>query len=72
MSPIVYELGLVIVALVAFAVWQTVTLRRDMRITRAAREARETREAGARAGHADCSVESDAIPAAHRTTEKRP
>jgi hypothetical protein len=33
-SPIVYELGLVIVALVVFVVWQTVTLRRDMRITR--------------------------------------
>jgi hypothetical protein len=34
MSPIVYELGLVIVSLVVFVVWQTVTLRRDMRITR--------------------------------------
>jgi hypothetical protein len=33
-SPIVYELGLVIVSLVVFVVWQTVTLRRDGRITR--------------------------------------
>jgi heme exporter protein D len=44
MSPIVWELGLTVVALVGFAVWQTVTLKRDMRITRERRE-REAREA---------------------------
>jgi hypothetical protein len=55
-SPIVYELGLVIGGLVAFVVWQTVTLRRDMRITRernaaaAAQDARADPGADAAAG----------------------
>jgi hypothetical protein len=44
LSPIVWELGLVVVSLVVFVVWQTVTLRRDMRITQE-RKAREAREA---------------------------
>lgn len=35
---IVAELGLTVVGLVAFVVWQTVTLRRDMRATRERRE----------------------------------
>ena len=57
-SPIVWELGLTIVALVGFAVWQTVTLRRDMRATRedtARREAREAaeRERASTAGSSD-------------------
>jgi len=43
-SPIVYELGLVIVGLVVFVVWQTVTLRRDMRITRQRRADEALRE----------------------------
>ena len=49
MSPIVWELGLVIVGVVGFAVWQLTTLERDMRITqqeKRRREAREAREAG--------------------------
>ena len=46
LSPIVWELGLVVVSLVVFVVWQTVTLRRDMRITQE-RKAREAREADA-------------------------
>jgi hypothetical protein len=51
MSPIVWELGLVIVATVGFGVWQWVTLRRDMAITqreKAAREAAERDADGAR------------------------
>jgi hypothetical protein len=46
-SPIVYELVLVVGGLVAFVVWQTVTLRRDMRITqqRKAEAARRERDA---------------------------
>lgn len=51
LSPIVYELGLVVGGLVVFVVWQTVTLRRDMRITQQRRvdEARRERDAaGAR------------------------
>ena len=47
MSPIVYELGLVIVGLVVFVAWQTVTLRRDMRITRQRRADEARREAEA-------------------------
>jgi hypothetical protein len=47
-SPIVWELGLVIVGVVGFAVWQFTTLKRDMRITRREREARESREGVAR------------------------
>ena len=44
MSPIVWELGLVIVSVVGFAVWQWVTLSRDMRIT----QERKRREAALR------------------------
>jgi NO-binding membrane sensor protein with MHYT domain len=44
LSPIVWELGLVVVSLVVFVVWQTVTLRRDMRITQEAKRAREAAE----------------------------
>ena len=47
MSPIVWELGLVVGALVVFVVWQKVTLERDMRITREARERRAAEEAAA-------------------------
>ena len=50
MSPIVWELGLVVGALVVFVVWQKVTLERDMRITREARERREAEEAAAAVG----------------------
>jgi hypothetical protein len=55
-SPIVWELGLVIVAVGGFAVWQLTTLKRDMRITqeeKRRREAREARQAGEEAGRAD-------------------
>lgn len=48
MSPIVWELGLVIVCVVGFAVWQFTTLTRDMRITRREREERERLEAAQR------------------------
>jgi uncharacterized membrane protein YciS (DUF1049 family) len=50
MSPIVWELGLVVGALVVFVIWQKVTLERDMRITRKARERREAEEAAAAVG----------------------
>lgn len=46
MSPIVWELGLVIVGVVGFAVWQFTTLKRDMRITQEERRRREALEAG--------------------------
>jgi hypothetical protein len=51
-SPIVYELVLVVGGLVAFTVWQTVTLRRDMRITRQRREEAARRERDAAAASA--------------------
>ena len=47
MSPIVWELGLVVGAMVVFVIWQKVTLERDMRITREARLKREAEEAQA-------------------------
>ncbi len=53
MSPIVWELGLVVGALVVFVIWQKVTLERDMRITREARERRAAEEAAAAAGRED-------------------
>ena len=53
MSPIVWELGLVVGAMVVFVIWQKVTLERDMRITRQARERREAEEAAAAAGRED-------------------
>ena len=46
MSPIVWELGLVIVGVVGFAVWQFTTLKRDMRITQEERRRREAQETG--------------------------
>jgi hypothetical protein len=49
MSPIVWELGLVVGGLVVFVIWQKVTLERDMRVTREARERREAKEAAAAA-----------------------
>ena len=49
MSPIVWELALIVVAVGGFAIWQMVTLRRDMRITRERREAQARREAEAEA-----------------------
>ncbi len=49
MSPIVWELGLVVGALVVFVIWQKVTLERDMRVTREARKRREAQEAAAAA-----------------------
>jgi hypothetical protein len=52
-SPIVWELGLVVGALVVFVIWQKVTLERDMRITREARERRAAEEAAAAAGRED-------------------
>jgi uncharacterized membrane protein YciS (DUF1049 family) len=52
-SPIVWELGLVVGAMVVFVIWQKVTLERDMRITREARERREAEEAAAAAGRED-------------------
>jgi hypothetical protein len=57
-SPIVYELVLVVGGLVAFVVWQTVTLRRDMRITQqrkavAARRERDAAESTASDGGRD-------------------
>jgi hypothetical protein len=45
MSPIVWELGLVIVCVVGFAVWQFTTLKRDMRITQEEKRRREAEEA---------------------------
>jgi hypothetical protein len=45
-SPIVWELGLVIVGVVGFAVWQFTTLKRDMRITQEEKRRREARAAG--------------------------
>jgi hypothetical protein len=48
-SPIVYELVLVVGGLVAFVVWQTVTLRRDMRITRQRKAQAARRECDAAA-----------------------
>ncbi len=53
MSPIVWELGLVVGALVVFVVWQKVTLERDMRITREARERREAEEAAREEGDSE-------------------
>jgi len=50
MSPIVWELGLVIVGVVGFAVWQFTTLKRDMRITQDEKRRREAREAGEDSG----------------------
>ena len=47
MSPIVWELGLLVGALVVFVIWQKVTLERDMRITREARLKREAEAAAA-------------------------
>jgi len=47
MSPIVWELGLVIVCIVGFAVWQFTTLKRDMRITQEEKRRREAEEAAA-------------------------
>jgi hypothetical protein len=44
MSPIVWELGLVIVAVAGFAVWQFTTLKRDMRITQEEKRRREAAE----------------------------
>ncbi|HEU4457686.1 MAG TPA: hypothetical protein VFR90_01015 [Methylibium sp.] len=52
-NPIVYELGLTVVALVAFAIWQTVTLKRDMRRTREEDAAREAQAAQAAHGERD-------------------
>jgi hypothetical protein len=49
MSPIVWELGLVIVCVVGFAVWQFTTLKRDMRITQEEKRRREAEEAAAAA-----------------------
>jgi hypothetical protein len=49
MSPIVWELGLVIVCVVGFAAWQFTTLKRDMRITQ---EEKRRREAEAEASSA--------------------
>jgi hypothetical protein len=51
MPPIVWELGLVIVGVAGFAVWQLTTLKRDMRITRREREAGDSREEPARDAH---------------------
>lgn len=53
MSPIVWELGLTIVALVGFAVWQSVTLKRDMRATREERARREAQQTAERARAVD-------------------
>jgi hypothetical protein len=39
-----YELGLTVIGLVVFWVWQTVSLRRDMRRTREADEATASRD----------------------------
>jgi hypothetical protein len=55
MSPIVYELALVIVGLVGFVVWQSVTLRRDMRITQ-----QRKAEAAARDAQAGRGTDTDA------------
>ncbi|MEI7443962.1 MAG: hypothetical protein WCK28_03640 [Burkholderiales bacterium] len=52
MSPIVWELGLVVVSLVGFWIWQSVTLKRDMERTQAEKRRREA-EAAARAGSTD-------------------
>ena len=41
MSPIVWELALVVGAVVGFAVWQNASLKRDMARTRAEKAARE-------------------------------
>lgn len=49
MSPIVWELGLVIGGLVAFVVWQTVTLRRDVRLTQREKAERAAHERAANA-----------------------
>jgi hypothetical protein len=45
MPPIVWELGLVIVAVAGFAVWQLTTLKRDMRITQEEKRRREAEAA---------------------------
>jgi hypothetical protein len=44
MSPIVWELALVVGAVAAFAIWQFRTLARDQAITRREREERERAE----------------------------
>jgi len=49
-SPIVWELGLVIVCVVGFAVWQSVTLKRDMRITQEEKRRRAAQSGGAAPG----------------------
>ena len=50
-QPIVWELGLTVGALIVFAVWQTVTLRRDRRITQERRRRAEEEAAlGAASG----------------------
>lgn len=46
-SPIVWELGLTVVGLIAFVVWQAVTLRRDRAATQREKAARA---AGAEGG----------------------
>ncbi len=50
MSPIVWELGLVIVGVVGFAVWQMTTLKRDMRITQEEKRRREAEAVARDAG----------------------
>jgi hypothetical protein len=50
MSPIVWELGLVIACVVGFAAWQFTTLKRDMRITQEEKRRREAEDAGRDAG----------------------
>lgn len=52
MSPIVWELGLVVVSLVGFWIWQSVTLKRDMERTQAEKRRREA-EAAARGDASD-------------------
>jgi cytoskeletal protein RodZ len=51
-SPIVWELGLVVVSLVGFWIWQSVTLKRDMERTQAEKRRREA-EAARRAAPGD-------------------
>lgn len=49
MSPIVFELILVVGAVVGFAVWQNASLKRDMARTQAEKAAREQAEQQAQA-----------------------
>ncbi|MFM1987387.1 MAG: hypothetical protein RJA99_344 [Pseudomonadota bacterium] len=44
MSPIVWELGLVVVSVLGFWIWQSVTLRRDMERTQQEKRRREVEE----------------------------